>query len=532
MDRRLTVAGREHLVRRAHTTHLETEGLTRLASGLAEGEPAALSAAPLAISAASALGDRTRLTRLRELPGLPPREAAFVGLELMLRTLEIDEPTVVRFIAARFEGSGVRQALGWIAHVRKSSLARRGSPPPAATLSLTDADPSDLVPLGRLLALLDEPTDLALAVSALEGPPTARVRVLEHCASLLALQAELNLFAPDRARSAALARRLELLLETGAVRALTSDELLLPMGFAHLFAGDAGAALALLTPPSRLRPGLSASLLEAQACAALGDFPRALRVMDSSLRALFASPPSERDPASRPLDPALAGAVLRDVNGVLRRAGLSPFIMSGTLLGFAREGGILKHDKDFDIGLIGWESQYAAAEALLKSRRYFFDPSRLTGRDLFCMPVTHMQSGLNFDLFIYHDKGDHYLHGIDFLVGYTLNFRWTKFGLQEVDFLGDKFYAPADIDLNMTENYGPAWRTPDPGYHVKLEAPAIAQRASHVVNFLAHLGIAEAISKRHDLGRMNRLADICEHLLTPGFRPADDLIARLRKGVS
>ena len=39
--------------------------------------------------------------------------------------------------------------------------------------------------------------------------------------------------------------------------------------------------------------------------------------------------------------------------------------MSGTLLGFERDGKIFDHDKDFDIGIIGWQSQFTVAEALL-----------------------------------------------------------------------------------------------------------------------------------------------------------------------
>ena len=44
--------------------------------------------------------------------------------------------------------------------------------------------------------------------------------------------------------------------------------------------------------------------------------------------------------------------VLRDGLNVCKKLKLKPFLIWGTLLGFAREAGFIKHDPDIDIGLL------------------------------------------------------------------------------------------------------------------------------------------------------------------------------------
>lgn len=174
---------------------------------------------------------------------------------------------------------------------------------------------------------------------------------------------------------------------------------------------------------------------------------------------------------------------LCDVNKVLQDAGVSNFIMSGTLLGCMRDGRIFEHDKDFDIGVIGWESQFDVAAALLKNGRFTFNPRDLRGHQLFLLPVFDLKTGYDFDIFFFHDKGDHFLHGIDSRGGYTINFKFSKFGLIEHKFLGDTFLIPDQYDKMLSENYGNDWRTPDPNYSVLLESPALLEKTGHKYSF-------------------------------------------------
>ncbi len=61
-------------------------------------------------------------------------------------------------------------------------------------------------------------------------------------------------------------------------------------------------------------------------------------------------------------------AFLSDFIAASGEAGMKPFLMWGTLLGHVREGGLLKHDKDLDMGIlaIDWPKRHALIESMQK----------------------------------------------------------------------------------------------------------------------------------------------------------------------
>jgi hypothetical protein len=61
-------------------------------------------------------------------------------------------------------------------------------------------------------------------------------------------------------------------------------------------------------------------------------------------------------------------AFLIDFIEASREAGMKPFLMWGTLLGYVREGRLLKHDKDIDLGILAgdWPKRHILIEAMQK----------------------------------------------------------------------------------------------------------------------------------------------------------------------
>lgn len=206
-----------------------------------------------------------------------------------------------------------------------------------------------------------------------------------------------------------------------------------------------------------------------------------------------------------PFDVLAAEDTLVAVNRLLRAKGLKPFLMSGTLLGYARHGGLLPHDKDVDLGLIGWEHQFTVAEALLEAGHFRLDLAQLSGHHRYLMSAHDLRNGMAVDFFLFHDKGDHFLHGIDFDMGFTQNFRFSKFDLDEVEFLDERFYVPSDIDRNLSENYGD-WRTPASSYVVTVESPALCDTPQSRT-LLVYLEILKTITKRMKPQRVVRILD-------------------------
>ena len=175
-----------------------------------------------------------------------------------------------------------------------------------------------------------------------------------------------------------------------------------------------------------------------------------------------------------------AGAALHDLYEVLEPLGMKPFLMSGTLLGYARHGGFLSHDKDVDVGLVGWQDQYAIFQHLLLDGKFVPNSKSLRGENAFYMPVMHFKTGMPIDIFLFHERGDTFQTGINFGLDYTLTFQYSRFDLAEAEFCGTKVYVPDDIDRNLSENFGPNWRIPDTTYESLLEAPSIDIRGEPV----------------------------------------------------
>ena len=211
---------------------------------------------------------------------------------------------------------------------------------------------------------------------------------------------------------------------------------------------------------------------------------------------------------------------LKRVNRLLTASGLKPFLISGTLLGCIREGRIFEHDKDFDIGMFGWESQYDVAAALLKSGEFALSAKDLRGSKLYLLPVRHVPTGFDFDIFFFHDKGDHFLHGIDSRLGYTLNYRFSKFDLISWDFIGDKFLIPDNYETMLSENYGPNWKVPDPLYFVKLESPGLVKNDGDLSGFVARHEMLDLIQRQGSVAKARALVDCIKRVVPKKFQPS------------
>ena len=125
----------------------------------------------------------------------------------------------------------------------------------------------------------------------------------------------------------------------------------------------------------------------------------------------------------------LAKQALDETCALLESYKLKPFLVSGTLLGFERDGKIFDHDKDFDIGIIGWQSQFTVAEALLGSGKYRFKLQQLKAQSTLMVQAEHTPTAISFDVFFYHDYGTYFLNGVNFHLNYTLTFHYSKFNL-------------------------------------------------------------------------------------------------------
>lgn len=217
----------------------------------------------------------------------------------------------------------------------------------------------------------------------------------------------------------------------------------------------------------------------------------------------------------------IAGSALRDLSRVLAPLGIKPFLVSGTLLGYARTGGFLTHDKDVDVGIFGWDDQFQIFDRLMKSGLFSVDALSLRGQDGYVLSAVHVLNGMAIDIFFYHELAGKYVTGVTYTWGYTVNFEFSKFDLKEVDFCGARAYVPDDIEKNMAENFGEGWRIPDPDYISHLESPSLCQKGEPVHFFVAYDKMAGAIMKKHYLKALRIIRFMEQYKDNPlNFSPA------------
>ena len=229
--------------------------------------------------------------------------------------------------------------------------------------------------------------------------------------------------------------------------------------------------------------------------------------------------------AEKSFDVKKASRALSDLTRMAQDKGTPVFLVSGTLLGYVREGELLAHDKDIDVGIVGWENQYNLCMALQETGLFTVSTQHLKGQDTFYIPIKHNDTGMWIDVFVYHPQGKHWVTGVDFFFGYRQTFAFTPFELQEIEFLGVKMQAPANAELNLTENYG-NWRVPDAAYLSHLESPSTMDKGNLAYMISARMLMLAACLKKQNL-KIEKIVSLMRvHQEMPGAMP-DDLITQI-----
>ncbi len=158
---------------------------------------------------------------------------------------------------------------------------------------------------------------------------------------------------------------------------------------------------------------------------------------------------------------ARAHQALLDVQCCFAASGLEFFLISGTLLGVVRDGQLLEHDYDIDIGVDERVDFESVLLAMFGSGCF----SYISGfQDVFVC-FMHV-SGVKVDIFFHYTApGNVYRHRSRYVA-------WdnTRFALVETSFLEKRFLVPHDTYRYLTENYGD-WSRPVAHYNAYLDTP-------------------------------------------------------------
>ncbi len=331
---------------------------------------------------------------------------------------------------------------------------------------------------------------------------------------------------------------------TQAARNAKAHEVVTSLNFLRARALEAGGcheqAISLLRPMDKGRESLRMKVTIARNLCKSGDIAASIAQLDAAIRDYRVEPAastqedqdpeevaaiSQDRPPEKTFNVAKASLALGDLARIFRDNGLRMFLVSGTLLGYEREGKLLDHDKDIDIGVIGWESQYEICLAIQKSGLFTVSPQFLKGARAYYIPVVHNLTNMCIDMFIYYPQDGKLVTGVDFFFGYRQTFAFTPFELKPVNFLGVDMYVPHDTALNLEENFG-NWRVPDASYISHLESPSTMDKGGLSFMLTARLTALGALIKRKP-AKLRKVIDVLgQHGNRPLAMPAD-LVARL-----
>jgi 2-polyprenyl-3-methyl-5-hydroxy-6-metoxy-1,4-benzoquinol methylase len=187
------------------------------------------------------------------------------------------------------------------------------------------------------------------------------------------------------------------------------------------------------------------------------------------------------------LVPTFAGRPERDISALLdateavlaalQEAGLEPFLAYGTLLGAVREGQVLGHDSDADLGYVSrYTTPVDVARESFRVQRWLAERGWSTTRysgaafKVLVTPEPGVQIGLDvFGGFL--DAGRLYLMGE---IGSPFEDSWIH-PLGSCELGGRPMPVPARPEKLLEATYGPGWRVPDPAF--KFTTPPRTVRA-------------------------------------------------------
>jgi glycosyltransferase involved in cell wall biosynthesis len=151
--------------------------------------------------------------------------------------------------------------------------------------------------------------------------------------------------------------------------------------------------------------------------------------------------------------------VLADFFNLARPSEEGPFVVAGSLLGLVREGGVLAHDNDIDVGVLGAERYEVVKRAMASDPRFVLIERGVDS----CCRFRHVSGG-RIDFYRFDPHGSGWI-----MRGPTVAWSFPHVEPEVAHMNGVEVAAPRDGAAILQQMYGD-WRVPDPGFDSRIRA--------------------------------------------------------------
>jgi hypothetical protein len=252
-----------------------------------------------------------------------------------------------------------------------------------------------------------------------------------------------------------------------------------------------------------------------------------LKQNDIFIQKKFSSLGSTSNFEKKPLDPQGVSISLSDLQKVLNSENIKIFLVSGTLLGYARENSILSHDKDVDVGMFFHNKIDKCIELIKLSNLFHLKVNHHGSGNIYNISLIHKSTNISIDIFVYHFENHQLITGVQHSFGYLQKFSFTPFDLILVNFLDNLIHIPNNYELNLEENFG-NWKTPDKHYISHLESPSTFEKGGVVYMIVLRLELMKSIIENNQI-KIKKIISLSNSYSEKKYNISISIVNRIKK---
>jgi len=195
-----------------------------------------------------------------------------------------------------------------------------------------------------------------------------------------------------------------------------------------------------------------------------------------------------------------AELALNDLKDILESNSVPYFLLWGTLLGVVRDGELIPHDKDLDVGL-NWDvDRQKVFKVLLASNKFALLENTVSSPNTrWCIGIYHKETNVVVDLSFLKSKAKYSYCGIDKAgeLNKPILSKVPKFDISYMQWKGEKWPVPANAERFLADVYGDGWHKPDPNFDTLVSNKCMLPETKAARRYAGYARLFERLAEKN-----------------------------------